>query len=130
SKLSLLYIVGASSIIAPAVFTTMDGSASANMSVKLDVPYVPTPQPVVERMLEMAKVKPGDTVYDLGSGDGRIVVTAAKKFGAKGVGIELDPIRIEEAEENVKKNGVGKLVTIRHGDALKADVSEADVITL
>src|SRR5687768_2232337 len=70
-----------------------------------DVIYVPTPQPVVEKMLEMAEVKKGDVVYDLGCGDGRIVVTAAKKFGAKGIGIDIDPERIAESKENVRKIG-------------------------
>src|SRR5215210_4798499 len=65
--------------------------------VKKDVPYVPTPQPVVDRMLEMAAVKKGDKVYDLGCGDGRIVVTAAKKYGATGVGVDIDPQRIQES---------------------------------
>lgn len=96
----------------------------------LDVPFVPTPQPVVDKMLEMARVKKGDQVYDLGCGDGRIVVTAAKRFGARGVGIDLDPDRVRESKQNVRTNRVGHLVEIREGDALKADLSSADVITL
>src|SRR6184192_4640149 len=75
------------------------------------VPYVPTPQEVVERMLELAGVKKGDVVYDLGSGDGRIVVTAAKKYGVKAIGFDIDPDRIRESMENVRKNKVGDLVT-------------------
>ena len=74
------------------------------------VPYVPTPQEVVERMLELAQVKKGDVVYDLGSGDGRIVVTAAKKYGVKAIGFEIDPERIKESKENIAKAGVGNLV--------------------
>src|ERR1051325_1265516 len=70
------------------------------------VPYVPTPQEVVDRMLELAEVKKGDVVYDLGSGDGRIVVTAAKKYGVKAIGFEIDPQRIKESHENIKKAGV------------------------
>ncbi len=96
----------------------------------LDVPFVPTPQEVVEKMLELAEVKKGDVVYDLGCGDGRIVITAAKKYGVKGVGIDLDPERVKESLENVKKQGVEKLVEIRAGDALKANVSSATVVTL
>ena len=73
------------------------------------VPYVPTPQAVVDRMLELAQVKKGDVVYDLGSGDGRIVVTAAKKYGVKAIGFEIDPQRIKESHENIKKAGVEDL---------------------
>jgi len=95
-----------------------------------DVIYVPTPQPVVDQMLEMAEVKPGDVVYDLGCGDGRIVVTAAKRFGVKAVGFDIDPVRVAEANENVRKNGVGHLVTIREGNLFEADLGPATVITM
>src|SRR4051794_41656932 len=74
--------------------------------LRLDAPYVPTPQPIVDAMLDMAHVGAGDVVYDLGCGDGRIVVAAAEKFGASGVGIDLDPVRIAEANENAKAAGV------------------------
>src|SRR5262245_10752479 len=94
------------------------------------VPYVPTPQDVVEKMLELAEVKKGDVVYDLGSGDGRIVVTAAKKYGVKAFGFEIDPQRIKESHENIKKAGVGKLVEIRQQDILTVDVSPASVVTM
>lgn len=97
---------------------------------KPDVIFVPTPQPVVEKMLELAQVTNKDVVYDLGCGDGRIVVTAAKKYGARGKGIDLDPERIRESRENVRKNGVEKLVTIEQADLFEADLSEATVITL
>ena len=95
-----------------------------------DVIYVPTPQEVVERMLEVAKVGKGDVLYDLGSGDGRIPVTAAKKFGIRAVGIDIDPDRIREANENAKKNGVDKLVKFRNEDLFRANFREATVVTL
>jgi precorrin-6B methylase 2 len=94
------------------------------------VPYVPTPQEVVERMLELAQVKKGDLVYDLGSGDGRIVVTAAKKYGVKAIGFEIDPERIKESQENIKKAGVGHLVEIRQQDIRTVDLSQASVLTM
>jgi len=94
------------------------------------VPYVPTPQEVVERMLELAGVKKGDVVYDLGSGDGRIVVTAAKKYGVRAIGFEIDPERIKESHENIKKAGVEKLVEIRQQDIRTVDLSGASVLTM
>jgi tRNA G37 N-methylase Trm5 len=93
-------------------------------------PYVPTPQDVVERMLTLAQVGPKDVVVDLGSGDGRLVVTAAKKFGARGVGIDIDPARIAEGQANAIKDGVANLVEFRQQDALEADLSKATVVTL
>ena len=95
-----------------------------------DVIYVPTPQKVIDRMLEMAEVKPGDVVYDLGCGDGRIVVTAAKKYGVKAVGIDINPQRVKESLENVKTNHVEQLVTIKEADIFTLDLREASVITL
>jgi len=94
------------------------------------VPYVPTPQEVVDRMLELAQVKKGDVVYDLGSGDGRIVVTAAKKYGVKAIGFEIDPQRIKESHENIKKAGVEHLVEIRNQDIRTVDLSAASVLTM
>ena len=93
-------------------------------------PYVPTPQDVVDRMLALANVTSTDVVYDLGCGDGRIVVTAAKKFGARGVGVDIDPERIRESEANAKTEGVEKLVTFRLQSALDVDLSPASVVTL
>jgi tRNA A58 N-methylase Trm61 len=95
-----------------------------------DVIYVPTPQEAVDQMLEMAEIKKGDVVYDLGCGDGRIVVTAAKKYGVKAVGFDIDPERIAESKENVRKNGVENLVTIEEKDIFTVDLSKADVVTL
>jgi SAM-dependent methyltransferase len=97
---------------------------------QLDVPYVPTPQPVVDRMLELAEVGKNDLLYDLGSGDGRIVITAAKEHGARGVGIDLNPQRVQEARANAKEAGVEEQVEFRVGDLFKTDLSEADVVTL
>jgi SAM-dependent methyltransferase len=93
-------------------------------------PYVPTPQDVVERMLELAQVTSKDMVYDLGCGDGRIVVTAAKKYGAHGVGVDIDPQRIRESQENAKRAGVENLVKFLQQDAMTVDVSPATVVTL
>jgi SAM-dependent methyltransferase len=107
--------------------------AKGNSSVptrKPDVVFVPTPQKVVDKMLEMAEVKSGDVVYDLGCGDGRIVVTAAKKFGVKAVGFDIDPVRVEEAQANVRTNKVEHLVTIKQADIFTLDLREASVVTL
>ena len=94
-----------------------------------DVIYVPTRQSVVDAMLKVANVKAGDVVYDLGCGDGRIVVTAAK-LGARGIGIDIDPQRVKEANENVTRNAVGDRVKILNQDLFTTDVSEANVVTL
>jgi SAM-dependent methyltransferase len=94
------------------------------------VPYVPTPPEVVERMLELAQVKQGDVVYDLGSGDGRIVIAAAKKYGVRAVGFEIDPERIKDSRENIQKAGVGHLVEIRQQDIRTVDLSPANVLTM
>ncbi|MEH2106822.1 class I SAM-dependent methyltransferase [Nostoc sp.] len=95
-----------------------------------DVPYVPTPQPVVDAMLQVAKVGKNDVLYDLGSGDGRIVNTAAQKFGTRGVGIDINPERIQEANENAKKAGVTDRVKFVQQDLFTTDFSEATVVTL
>ena len=95
-----------------------------------DVIYVPTPEAVVEAMLQVANVTSKDVVYDLGCGDGRIPVTAARKYGAHGVCFDIDPERIKEANANVAKNNVGALVKVVHGDLFEQDLSGATVITL
>jgi uncharacterized protein (TIGR03000 family) len=97
-----------------------------------DVVFWPTPQNVVDKMLELAEVKKGDLVYDLGCGDGRIVVTAAKKYGAKGVGVDINPKRIKESKENAKKSKVEDLVTFKQADIFKDKIglSDATVVTL
>ena len=93
-------------------------------------PYVPTPQDVVDRMLSLAAVGKNDVVYDLGCGDGRIPITAAKRFGARGVGVDIDPQRIKEANANAAAAGVTSLVSFKLQDAMKTDLSEATVVTL
>jgi predicted RNA methylase len=93
-------------------------------------PYVPTPQSIVERMLEAGRVKPGDVVYDLGSGDGRILITAAQKFGAKGVGVEIRADLCRIATERIKALGLEDKVRMVQGDVLKTDLSPADVVTM
>jgi SAM-dependent methyltransferase len=93
-------------------------------------PFVPTPQSVVEMMLTMAEVTKNDVVYDLGSGDGRIVITAAKTYGAKGVGFEIDDDLIKQAQENARKEGVSHLVAFRKQDVMTVDLSPATVVTL
>jgi tRNA G37 N-methylase Trm5 len=95
-----------------------------------DVIFVPTPHEVVDEMLKLARVGKGDVLYDLGSGDGRIPVAAAKRFGIRAVGIDIDPQRIKEANENARKNGVAKLVTFKNEDLFKTDFKDATVITL
>ena len=95
-----------------------------------DVIFVPTPNDIVSAMLRLAAVARKDTVYDLGCGDGRIVIAAAQKYGARGVGIDIDPDRVAEATENVKNARVADLVKIVRGDLFEADISEATVVTL
>ena len=97
---------------------------------KPDVPFVPTTEEAVQAMLKLADVKTNDTVYDLGCGDGRIVIAAAKNFGARAVGIDIDPQRIKEANENAKKAGVENRVKFIEQDLFKADFHEATVVTL
>jgi 16S rRNA G966 N2-methylase RsmD len=95
-----------------------------------DVIYVPTPQEVVDAMLAMANVSSTDVVYDLGSGDGRIPITAAQKYGARAVGIDINPQRIKEANENLAKANVGGKVKFLNQDLFETDISEATVVTL
>ena len=114
----------------PAPASAMETATPSRATVKLDVPYVPTPEAVVERMLRMAKVGKDDLVYDLGCGDGRIVVTAARKYGARGVGYDLNPQRIAESNANAEKAGVTDRVRFVQGDLFQADLSGATVVTL
>ena len=118
-----------------AVFMTFSAVAATKYTgeggVELDVPYVPTPQELVDRMLKLGSVTASDVHYDLGSGDGRIVVTAARDLKVKkGVGVDLDPVRIAEANENAKKAGVTDRVTFHRGDLFAMDFKEASVLTM
>src|ERR1700687_4101114 len=109
---------------------TVLAALSAQTRREPDVPYVPTTEEAVKAMLKLADVKKTDIVYDLGCGDGRIVIAAAKEYGAHGVGIDINPERIQEAEANAKKAGVEKLVRFEETDLFKADIHEATVVTL
>ena len=93
-------------------------------------PAIPTPQFLVDRMLEAGRVKPGDMVYDLGSGDGRVVIAAAQKFGARAVGVELMPDLVRKARERIQSLGLADRVSIVEGSALRVDLSPADVVTM
>ena len=105
-------------------------AAQSSAPLKTDVVYVPTPQVVVDAMLQLAGVKADDVVYDLGSGDGRIPITAAKQFGARGVGIEIDPDLVRRATENAAAAGVADRVRFINQNLFTADLSEASVVTL
>jgi cyclopropane fatty-acyl-phospholipid synthase-like methyltransferase len=113
-----------------AAFSLCAAAASSAGGPADEVPYWPTPIEVVDQMLEMAEVKAGDVVYDLGSGDGRIVIRAAKKYGAGGVGVELDSWLVEQARKKAQEQGVDKLVEFRAGDAAEVDLRGATVVTL
>jgi len=99
-------------------------------SRKLDVWYVPTPHEIIDRMMSIAKVRTGDVVFDLGCGDGRMVIAAAQKFSTRGVGVDLDPQRIKEARANAKAAGVEDLVSFEVGDLFQTDITEATVVML
>jgi ubiquinone/menaquinone biosynthesis C-methylase UbiE len=109
---------------------TLDPSVFLAQQKMLDVPYVPTKYPVVDEMLKLAGVQKGDIVYDLGCGDGRLVVTAAQRYGARGVGFDIDPERIAESIENATKAGVTGLVKFHEQDLFTADFHDATVMTL
>ncbi len=118
-------------LILAILVTTVVAPAWAQQPLRSpDVIFVPTPQEVVDAMLKLAKVTKNDVIYDLGSGDGRIPITAAKTYGARGVGIDIDPQRIKEATENLKAAGVGDRVKFLNQDLFTTDISEATVVTL
>jgi precorrin-6B methylase 2 len=105
-------------------------AAQSSQRRQFDVPYVPSTEEAVRAMLKLADVQKTDIVYDLGCGDGRIVIAAAKTYGARGVGIDINPDRIREAKENARKAGVENLVRVEENDLFAADIREASVVTL
>jgi SAM-dependent methyltransferase len=117
-------------LVAALLFTAVATAQENQPRHTPDVPFVPTTDEAVQAMLKLADVKKSDVVYDLGCGDGRIVVAAARDFGARAVGIDIDPQRIAEAKENAKKAGVEKLVRFEENDLFEADIHEATVVTL
>jgi precorrin-6B methylase 2 len=142
-KVRWFFVVGIALLLANvsgSVFKTglpKEGSSSSvaqaqetGIESKKIVPFVPTPQEVVEGMLELAGVKKDDVVYDLGSGDGRIVITAAKKYGVKALGFEIDPDLIRESRENIRKEKLENLAEIREQDILTVDLAPASVVTM
>ena len=126
----VVVVAGLAMLVAPQiVIKPVPGSAWAK-TASLDVPFVATPQQVVDKMLEMANVTGDDYVIDLGSGDGRIPITAAKRYGADAMGVDLDPNRIKQAKENAKKAGVDGKVEFKHQDLFDTDISKATVLTM
>ena len=117
-------------IAAALLATLVAAQSSAPPQIPINAPFVATPDPVVSAMLKLAGVKKGDVVYDLGCGDGRIVVAAAKQYSARGVGIDINPDRIEEARARSREAGVEKLVRFEVNDLFDADIHEATVIAL
>jgi predicted RNA methylase len=120
----------ASFIVPAAIFAVLPAFGQQFGAAENLAPYIPTPQTIVERMLEASRVKPGEVVYDLGSGDGRIVITAAQKFGAKAVGVEIRPDLCRIATERIKALGLEERVRMVQGNALRVDLSPADVVTM
>ncbi len=119
-----------SGILRAATMACIAGFANVALAADSGVPYVPTPQVVVDRMLQMARITPQDYVIDLGSGDGRIVVTAARQFGARGFGVDLNPVRIKDSVENAARAGVSDRVSFYQRNLFDTDFSEATVITM
>src|SRR5216683_5979196 len=119
-----------SCLLIAVVSITVAAAQTAQPKRQPDVPYVPTTEEAVKAMLKLADVKKTDVVYDLGCGDGRIVIAAAKDFGAHAVGIDINPVRIGEAKENAKKAGVEQLVRFEENDLFQADIHGASVVTI
>ena len=118
------------SVLPIALASSARAQAQDEIARPLDVPYVPTPVPVVDAMLDLAKVGKSDIVYDLGCGDGRIVVRAATRFGCRGVGVDLNPERVREAKANASRAGVTELTRFEVGDVFEFDFSAATVVTM
>ena len=119
-----------SCLVIAVVSISVAAAQTAQPKRQPDVPYVPTTEEAVKAMLKLADVKKTDVVYDLGCGDGRIVIAAAKDFGAHGVGIDINPVRISEAKENARKAGVERLVRFEENDLFQADIHGASVVTI
>jgi cyclopropane fatty-acyl-phospholipid synthase-like methyltransferase len=117
-------------VLLAAVVSALPIAAQQAPGRRPDIHWVPTPPAVVDAMLKLADVKPSDVVYDLGCGDGVIVATAAQKYGARAVGIDIDPVRVKEATERAQKMGVSDKVEIRQGDLFEANIQDATVVTL
>ncbi|MBI2833951.1 MAG: class I SAM-dependent methyltransferase [Acidobacteria bacterium] len=130
SLIAIAMLSIAATVWTPIPVVSAQGAGPGAPAAQSLAPYVPTPQIVVDRMLELAQITKDDVVYDLGCGDGRIVITAAKKYGARGVGVDIDPERVAESEANAKRDGVDQLVTFKLQDAMTVDVSPATVVTL
>jgi precorrin-6B methylase 2 len=129
----LLGIVGiaiGAKVLAGRYLNQANSYAVAPDRIGTNAPFITSPDAVVDQMVKMAELKPGDVAYDLGCGDGRIIITAALKTGCRGVGFEIDPERVAEARKNVKLHGVGHLVEIHQQDIFTADLSEADAVFL
>jgi precorrin-6B methylase 2 len=127
---TLLLVVLAQCLTLWTLVSPLPAQEKKSKSAEPDVVYVPTPHDVVAKMLELARVTKNDVLYDLGCGDGRIVVMAAKKYGCKATGFDIDPERVKESRENVKKNRVEKLAEIREQNVFELDLSPASVVTL
>ena len=123
--MALIILIGAI-----CVGSTRGQTPSSPPQIPINAPYVTTTPEVVARMLKLAGVAKNDVVYDLGAGDGRIVITAAQKLGARGVGIEMDQERVSTAQQNARKAGVSRLVAFRHENFFESDIHEATVVTL
>jgi predicted O-methyltransferase YrrM len=123
-------LAGAGALAARAPAPAQAHAQEAAAEREPDVIYVPTPPKVVDAMLELAKVRSGDVLYDLGSGDGRIPIAAAKKHGIRAVGVDIDPARIKEARANAAAAGVADRVTFRQEDLFKTEIAQASVVTL
>jgi SAM-dependent methyltransferase len=127
AALSIVFTLSSFQYLRPLVFPAI--ANAQDLESKKIVPFVPTPQEVVDKMIELGGVKKGDVVYDLGSGDGRIVITAAKK-GARAVGFDVDGDLVKESRENIGKAGLDKLAEIKQQDILTVDLSPATVVTM
>jgi hypothetical protein len=117
-------------LLAPLMAVVVLGASAATAQPQLNVPYVPTPQEVVDRMLQLGKVRAGEFHIDLGSGDGRIAVTSAAKHGARSLGVDLNPTRIEEARANAKRAGVSDRAVFELKNLFETDIGKADVVTM